>query len=53
MKATDQTFALNDLTDDMTARQLTLFINWLWINQYKMTRGNLRSFKKQNGMAVD
>ena len=53
MKATDQTFFLNDLTDDMTAQQLTQMINWMWVNKFKVSRANIKGFRKANNMDND
>lgn len=52
MSATDKNFFLNDLTDDMDARQLTLMINWMWANQFKVTRANIKGWRKANNMDI-
>ena len=46
-------FALNDLLDDMDAQQLTLLINWLWVNQFKASRANIKAWRKRNNLAND
>jgi hypothetical protein len=50
MNATDQKFFLNDLTDDMNAQQLTLMINWMWVNRFKVSRANIKAWRKANNM---
>ena len=52
MKPSNDMFFLNDLTDDMDAQQLTLMLNWLWVNKFKVSRANIKSWRKANNMDV-
>ena len=52
MKASDKKFFLNDLTDDMDTQQLTLMINWMWVNKFQVSRANIKAWRKANNMDV-
>lgn len=44
---------LADLLDDMTPKQLTGMICWMWTNMYHVTRGNIKGWRKMTGLPVN
>ncbi len=50
-KTTDR-FILNDLLDDLNSYQMTMLLNWLWMNNYKTTRANIRAWRKTQNLSA-
>lgn len=48
-----ETFVLNEYLDDLYSKQLTLLLNWLWANNYKVSKSNIRLWRKKNNLDIE
>lgn len=39
---------MSDLTNDLSASQLATLLQWLWANQYAVTRPNVKQWRRDN-----
>lgn len=44
---------LNDLTDDLSAGQLILLLDWLWVRHQAPTRSAVKAWRKANNLPID